>query len=88
MVYRCENVGSGYCIFSTLQENAQFGQHVWFETSLSGDFCYVGELYCFAKSLVRFLQSTYAAFPPLRFLILYCSVCSVKLNIINKGTQV
>lgn len=36
-------------------ENAQFGQHVWFETSLSGDFCYVGEGYCFAKSLVRFL---------------------------------
>ncbi|XP_053093033.1 diacylglycerol kinase zeta isoform X2 [Pangasianodon hypophthalmus] len=36
-------------------ENAQFGQHVWFETSLSGDFCYVGELYCFAKSLQKSL---------------------------------
>lgn len=34
------------------QENAQFGQHVWFEHSPSGDFCYVGETYCFAKSLV------------------------------------
>ncbi|KAI4880353.1 hypothetical protein NFI96_021117 [Prochilodus magdalenae] len=34
-------------------ENAQLGQHVWFETSLSGDFCYVGELYCFAKSLQK-----------------------------------
>uniref|UniRef100_A0A671PUF0 Diacylglycerol kinase n=1 Tax=Sinocyclocheilus anshuiensis TaxID=1608454 RepID=A0A671PUF0_9TELE len=34
-------------------ENAQFGQHVWFETSLSGDFCYVGETYCFAKSLQK-----------------------------------
>lgn len=83
MVHRCENVESGYCAFSTLQENAQFGQHVWFETSLSGDFCYVGELYCFAKSLVRFPQSTYAAFPLLHFLILCCSVCSVKRSIIN-----
>ncbi|XP_036432353.1 diacylglycerol kinase zeta isoform X2 [Colossoma macropomum] len=36
-------------------ENAQFGQHVWFETSLSGDFCYVGEVYCFAKSLQKSL---------------------------------
>ncbi|XP_076846989.1 diacylglycerol kinase zeta isoform X2 [Brachyhypopomus gauderio] len=36
-------------------ENAQFGQHVWFETSLSGDFCYVGENYCFAKSLQKSL---------------------------------
>ncbi|KAI5614844.1 diacylglycerol kinase zeta isoform X4, partial [Silurus asotus] len=36
-------------------ENAQFGQHVWFETSLSGDFCYVGELFCFAKSLQKSL---------------------------------
>uniref|UniRef100_A0A4W4FHV0 Diacylglycerol kinase n=1 Tax=Electrophorus electricus TaxID=8005 RepID=A0A4W4FHV0_ELEEL len=36
-------------------ENAQFGQHVWFETSLSGDFCYVGEIYCFAKSLQKSL---------------------------------
>uniref|UniRef100_A0A8C1Y1D8 Diacylglycerol kinase n=1 Tax=Cyprinus carpio TaxID=7962 RepID=A0A8C1Y1D8_CYPCA len=34
-------------------ENAQFGQHVWFETSPSGDFCYVGETYCFQKSLPR-----------------------------------
>uniref|UniRef100_A0A672P7M4 Diacylglycerol kinase n=1 Tax=Sinocyclocheilus grahami TaxID=75366 RepID=A0A672P7M4_SINGR len=37
------------------QENAQFGQHVWFETSPSGDFCYVGETYCFAKSLQKSL---------------------------------
>ncbi|XP_030630774.1 diacylglycerol kinase zeta [Chanos chanos] len=34
-------------------ENAQFGQHVWFETSPSGDFCYVGEHYCFAKSMQK-----------------------------------
>ncbi|XP_072528403.1 diacylglycerol kinase zeta isoform X1 [Salminus brasiliensis] len=36
-------------------DNAQFGQHVWFETSLSGDFCYVGEPYCLAKSLQKSL---------------------------------
>lgn len=35
-----------------LQDNAQFGDHIWFETSGSGDFCYVGEQYCIAKSLV------------------------------------
>uniref|UniRef100_A0AAR2LZU0 Diacylglycerol kinase n=1 Tax=Pygocentrus nattereri TaxID=42514 RepID=A0AAR2LZU0_PYGNA len=40
---------------SALSENAQFGQHVWFETSLSGDFCYVGEVYCFVKSLQKSL---------------------------------
>lgn len=34
------------------QDNAQFGDHIWFETSGSGDFCYVGEQYCVAKSLV------------------------------------
>lgn len=34
-------------------ENAQFGDHVWFETSGSGDFCYVGEQYCIAKSLQK-----------------------------------
>uniref|UniRef100_A0A3Q3XDY5 Diacylglycerol kinase n=1 Tax=Mola mola TaxID=94237 RepID=A0A3Q3XDY5_MOLML len=34
-----------------LQDNAQFGDHIWFETSGSGDFCYVGEQYCIAKSL-------------------------------------
>ncbi|XP_055078311.1 diacylglycerol kinase zeta-like isoform X3 [Periophthalmus magnuspinnatus] len=34
-------------------ENAQFGDHIWFETSGSGDFCYVGEQYCVAKSLQK-----------------------------------
>lgn len=34
-------------------ENAQFGDHIWFETSGSGDFCYVGEQYCIAKSLQK-----------------------------------
>ncbi|CAG5958418.1 unnamed protein product, partial [Menidia menidia] len=33
-------------------ENAQYGDHIWFEASVSGDFCYVGEQYCIAKSLV------------------------------------
>uniref|UniRef100_A0A3B5AH71 Diacylglycerol kinase n=1 Tax=Stegastes partitus TaxID=144197 RepID=A0A3B5AH71_9TELE len=35
-------------------DNAQFGDHIWFETSGSGDFCYVGEQYCIAKSLINF----------------------------------
>ncbi|XP_016888329.1 diacylglycerol kinase zeta [Cynoglossus semilaevis] len=34
-------------------ENAQFGDHIWFETSGSGDFCYVGEQYCMARSLQK-----------------------------------
>ncbi|MEQ2194179.1 hypothetical protein XENOCAPTIV_024925, partial [Xenoophorus captivus] len=32
-------------------ENAQYGEHIWFEASVSGDFCYVGEQFCVAKSL-------------------------------------
>ncbi|XP_076124148.1 diacylglycerol kinase zeta isoform X3 [Alosa pseudoharengus] len=34
-------------------ESATYGQHVWFESSVTGDFCYVGEQYCFAKSLQK-----------------------------------
>ncbi|XP_073327775.1 diacylglycerol kinase zeta isoform X1 [Pagrus major] len=34
-------------------DNALFGDHIWFETSGSGDFCYVGEQYCIAKSLQK-----------------------------------
>ncbi|KAM3609026.1 uncharacterized protein V6R79_008660 [Siganus canaliculatus] len=34
-------------------DNAQFGDHIWFETSGSGDFCYVGEQHCVAKSLQK-----------------------------------
>ncbi|XP_063052518.1 diacylglycerol kinase zeta isoform X2 [Engraulis encrasicolus] len=34
-------------------ENAAYGQHVWFESSGNADFCYVGEQYCFAKSLQK-----------------------------------
>uniref|UniRef100_A0AAQ4PSD9 Diacylglycerol kinase n=1 Tax=Gasterosteus aculeatus aculeatus TaxID=481459 RepID=A0AAQ4PSD9_GASAC len=34
-------------------DNAQFGDHIWFETSVSGDFCYVGEQYCVAKSVQK-----------------------------------
>uniref|UniRef100_A0A668A3A7 Diacylglycerol kinase n=1 Tax=Myripristis murdjan TaxID=586833 RepID=A0A668A3A7_9TELE len=38
---------------SPLGDNAQFGDHIWFETSGSGDFCYVGEQYCIAKTLQK-----------------------------------
>ncbi|KAM4722343.1 LOW QUALITY PROTEIN: diacylglycerol kinase zeta [Rhinophrynus dorsalis] len=30
-------------------EAALYGDHLWFETNVSGDFCYVGEQYCTAK---------------------------------------
>ncbi|XP_068595114.1 diacylglycerol kinase zeta [Brachionichthys hirsutus] len=34
-------------------DSAQVGDHIWFETSGSGDFCYVGEQYCIARSLQK-----------------------------------
>lgn len=34
------------------QEAAVYGEHIWFETNVSGDFCYVGEQNCMAKLLV------------------------------------
>uniref|UniRef100_A0A8C3CCD8 Diacylglycerol kinase n=1 Tax=Cairina moschata TaxID=8855 RepID=A0A8C3CCD8_CAIMO len=32
-----------------LSETAVYGEHIWFETNVSGDFCYVGEQNCMAK---------------------------------------
>ncbi|XP_059911401.1 diacylglycerol kinase zeta isoform X2 [Gadus macrocephalus] len=32
-------------------EAAVYGDHVWFETHVSGDYCYVGEQHCIAKTL-------------------------------------
>uniref|UniRef100_W5MED5 Diacylglycerol kinase n=1 Tax=Lepisosteus oculatus TaxID=7918 RepID=W5MED5_LEPOC len=34
-------------------ENALYGEHIWFETNVSGDFCYVGEQHCIAKALQK-----------------------------------
>ncbi|XP_060932322.1 diacylglycerol kinase zeta [Limanda limanda] len=34
-------------------DSAQLGEHIWVETSGSGDFCYVGEQNCVAKSLQK-----------------------------------
>ncbi|XP_068947619.1 diacylglycerol kinase zeta isoform X1 [Petaurus breviceps papuanus] len=34
-------------------ETAAYGEHIWFETNVSGDFCYVGEQYCVAKMLQK-----------------------------------
>uniref|UniRef100_A0A8C5QMS4 Diacylglycerol kinase n=1 Tax=Leptobrachium leishanense TaxID=445787 RepID=A0A8C5QMS4_9ANUR len=34
-------------------ESALYGDHLWFETNVSGDFCYVGEQYCTAKILQK-----------------------------------
>uniref|UniRef100_A0A7M4F522 Diacylglycerol kinase n=1 Tax=Crocodylus porosus TaxID=8502 RepID=A0A7M4F522_CROPO len=33
-------------------ETAVYGEHIWFETNASGDFCYVGEQNCVAKMLM------------------------------------
>ncbi|XP_056286740.1 diacylglycerol kinase zeta-like [Pseudoliparis swirei] len=42
-------------IRSTLDwtESAQCGDHIWFETSVSGDYCYVGEQHCVARALQK-----------------------------------
>uniref|UniRef100_A0A8C6HLC7 Diacylglycerol kinase n=1 Tax=Mus spicilegus TaxID=10103 RepID=A0A8C6HLC7_MUSSI len=34
-------------------ESAVYGEHIWFETNVSGDFCYVGEQHCVAKMLPK-----------------------------------
>ncbi|XP_064192377.1 diacylglycerol kinase zeta-like isoform X7 [Anguilla rostrata] len=34
-------------------ESALYGDHIWFETNVSGDFCYVGEQHCIAKTLQK-----------------------------------
>ncbi|XP_062973536.1 diacylglycerol kinase zeta isoform X2 [Elgaria multicarinata webbii] len=34
-------------------ETAVYGEHIWFETNVSGDFCYVGEQNCVAKILQK-----------------------------------
>uniref|UniRef100_A0A8V0ZZI8 Diacylglycerol kinase n=1 Tax=Gallus gallus TaxID=9031 RepID=A0A8V0ZZI8_CHICK len=34
-------------------ETAVYGEHIWFETNVSGDFCYVGEQNCTAKLLQK-----------------------------------
>uniref|UniRef100_A0AAR2KLE4 Diacylglycerol kinase n=1 Tax=Pygocentrus nattereri TaxID=42514 RepID=A0AAR2KLE4_PYGNA len=34
-------------------ESAVYGDHIWFETNVSGDFCYVGEQHCYAKTLQK-----------------------------------
>ncbi|KAM6945708.1 diacylglycerol kinase zeta [Aplochiton taeniatus] len=34
-------------------ESAVYGDHIWFETNVSGDVCYVGEQHCVAKTLQK-----------------------------------
>ncbi|XP_047433051.1 diacylglycerol kinase zeta-like isoform X3 [Mugil cephalus] len=34
-------------------ESALYGDHIWFDTNVSGDYCYVGEQYCIARSLQK-----------------------------------
>ncbi|XP_031158238.2 diacylglycerol kinase zeta isoform X4 [Sander lucioperca] len=42
-------------IRSTLDwtDSALYGDHIWFETNVSGDYCYVGEQHCIAKALQK-----------------------------------
>lgn len=50
---------SKLCICVCVQESALYGEHIWFETNVSGDFCYVGEQHCYARTLVRVQVCTY-----------------------------
>uniref|UniRef100_A0A3Q3VWG9 Diacylglycerol kinase n=1 Tax=Mola mola TaxID=94237 RepID=A0A3Q3VWG9_MOLML len=34
-------------------ESALYGDHIWFETNVSGDYCYVGEQHCIARALQK-----------------------------------
>ncbi|KAM9327945.1 diacylglycerol kinase zeta-like isoform 3-T3 [Pholidichthys leucotaenia] len=34
-------------------ESAQYGEHIWFETNVSGEYCYVGEQHCTARALQK-----------------------------------
>ncbi|XP_037618140.1 diacylglycerol kinase zeta-like isoform X2 [Sebastes umbrosus] len=42
-------------IRSTLDwtDSALYGDHIWFETNVSGDYCYVGEQHCIARALQK-----------------------------------
>ncbi|XP_070711473.1 diacylglycerol kinase zeta-like isoform X2 [Pempheris klunzingeri] len=34
-------------------DSAVYGDHIWFETNVSGDYCYVGEQHCIARALQK-----------------------------------
>ncbi|XP_073318458.1 diacylglycerol kinase zeta-like isoform X2 [Pagrus major] len=34
-------------------DSALYGDHIWFETNVSGDYCYVGEQHCIARALQK-----------------------------------
>ncbi|KAI4873737.1 hypothetical protein NFI96_008166, partial [Prochilodus magdalenae] len=53
-------------------ESAVYGEHIWFETNVSGDFCYVGEQHCYAKTL-GFQQKF--AFHSKEIVAISCSWC-------------
>ncbi|KAM9835960.1 diacylglycerol kinase zeta-like [Aulostomus maculatus] len=44
-----ENIRS----FVDWTESAVYGDHIWFETNVSGDYCYVGEQHCVARALQK-----------------------------------
>uniref|UniRef100_A0A8C0A4F4 Uncharacterized protein n=1 Tax=Bos mutus grunniens TaxID=30521 RepID=A0A8C0A4F4_BOSMU len=59
------------CVFS-LQENAVNGEHLWLETNVSGDLCYLGEESC----QVRFAVSV----RPKSALRRKCAVCKIVVH--------
>ena len=44
--YSLSSVSNSASTLTVLQENATSGEHLWVGTSVSGDFCYVGEAEC------------------------------------------
>lgn len=60
ILYISQNVSSSASHFHPLclQESAVCGDHIWFETNVSGEYCYVGEQHCVARgpvSISRFV---------------------------------
>ncbi|XP_051512169.1 diacylglycerol kinase zeta-like isoform X9 [Myxocyprinus asiaticus] len=60
-------------------ESALYGEHIWFETNVSGDFCYVGEQHCYAKTLQKSVARKKCA----ACKIIVHSICIEQLEKIN-----
>lgn len=46
-----------------LQENAVNGEHLWLETNVSGDLCYLGEENCQVRFAVSMSHGAHLVFP-------------------------
>lgn len=62
------------------QENAVNGEHLWLETNVSGDLCYLGEESCQVKFSVSFqISFSFRGNKPEFRLIQYPDACELKL---------